>query len=64
MGRMSRYLTPLETQEKLSISRACLHRLRRADKDFPKPIPLGDKSIRFVEDEVDDYMMRKQRRPY
>ncbi|MFM5017283.1 helix-turn-helix transcriptional regulator [Aeromonas veronii] len=48
---------------RLAVSRATVHRLRREPKAaFPKAIPIGPKSIRFDEAEVEQWLASRSRR--
>ncbi|MGT9148938.1 helix-turn-helix transcriptional regulator [Aeromonas hydrophila] len=42
---------------RLGVSRATIERLRRSPKDaFPKAIPIGPNSIRFDENEIEQWL--------
>ena len=52
---MARLLRLEQVIEKTGMSRASVYR-RLADKTFPRPRRCGPNSIRFVEDEVDEWI--------
>jgi predicted DNA-binding transcriptional regulator AlpA len=58
---LMRYLTVKQVMQKLQCDRMTLWRLRTLT-DFPKPIVLGERSIRFAEQELDDYFLGRRGR--
>lgn len=50
-------VTPKSFWEQLGISRSSLHRLLQNDPRAPRPIPLNDRSIRFLQQEIDRYVL-------
>ena len=53
-----KFLTPRETAAKVGYHRVHVMRLVKAGK-FPKPVKLNNFAVRFVEDEVDEYMRER-----
>lgn len=58
------FLTSAEVQEKVGLSKTALHRRRRTDPNFPKPVVLskGDgrrRSIRWVKHEIESWMQKQ-----
>ena len=49
-----------DAARKCGVSRMTLYRWATqpeyADKNFPKPIPLGDNSVGFVEEEIESWL--------
>lgn len=58
-----RYLTPNEVQDRLRLSRATIHRLRRKGT-FPAPIVLGEKKIVFLESDIVTWLETRRRATY
>lgn len=55
------FLTTREVMEKIGISSSAMHRRRKSDPTFPKPVVLtpGDgrrRNIRWVKHEIDEWM--------
>ena len=57
---MPRYLTIAETARKLGIGRTHLWTLRK-NPHFPKPVVVTDRNRRFVEEEIDEWMLSRPR---
>jgi prophage regulatory protein len=51
-------IRPRELCAQLSISRTTLWRLSKSE-DFPKPIPLGDRLVGYIQNEIDQYIQAK-----
>ena len=52
-----------DAARKCGVSRMTLYRWATqpeyADKNFPKPIPLGENSVGFVEQEINDWLAQR-----
>lgn len=53
-------LTCREVQERLKISRSSIYRLRIEGK-FPLPVKITEKSVRWKEDDIDEYVASRER---
>ena len=53
-----KFLTPRETAAKVGYHRVHIMRLVKAGK-FPKPVKLNDFAVRFVDEEIDEYMQER-----
>ena len=49
------------TEEKTTLSRTMINKYRAAG-DFPEPVPIGEKRIAFVEDEIDQWIADRIKR--
>lgn len=54
-GRPMRFLKLKEVMEKTALSRSAIYRKMNEDQ-FPQSISLGDRSVAWVESEVDEWM--------
>ena len=59
-GEMIKLLSQTRLAEQLDRKRTTLWSLRKQDPDFPKPVKVG-KSIAWRSDEVEDYILSRQR---
>lgn len=53
-------LTISDLQELLSISRTQLYKIRKKYKDFPKPIDLGERTLRWKSEEIKEWIDDKR----
>lgn len=44
--------------ERTALSRSEIYRRRIIDPLFPKPVPLGSRSVAFIESEIDSYLKK------
>lgn len=54
----SRFLRLPAVQDRVGVSKTSIYQWV-ADGTFPRPIPLGGRSVGWVESEVDDWMNRR-----
>ena len=59
-GGMPRLLTLREVTEATALSRLVIYALM-AESRFPKPIRVGTRAVRWIEDEVADYIASRPR---
>jgi predicted DNA-binding transcriptional regulator AlpA len=45
-----------EVIRKLGVSHSTVERMRLSDINFPVPVKVGARSIRYIESEIDDYI--------
>ncbi|MCY4421127.1 MAG: AlpA family phage regulatory protein [Gammaproteobacteria bacterium] len=53
-------LTRTEVEDRCRIGRSTIYRLMRSG-DFPKPLQVGTRAVRWVESEIDDWISRQPR---
>lgn len=56
----SKLLTIKELEKRATMRRSNVYRLMRAGK-FPLPIIMGDKSVRWIESEIEEYIANRPR---
>lgn len=54
-----RFIKLLELKERTTLSRSSIYNKIRDDDSFPQPIKLGERSVAFVEAEVDEWIKQK-----
>ena len=59
-GGMPRLLTLRDVTEATALSRSVIYDLM-AESRFPKPIRVGDRAVRWIEDEVIEYIASRPR---
>lgn len=50
----------IDLMKMLSISRAKLDSIRKKDVDFPKPVDLGERTLRWKADEIKEWIDKQQ----
>ena len=55
-----RLLTLADVKARLGISRTMIYRLMGQGR-FPKPLKLGDRSNRWLESEIEDWLLSRER---
>ncbi|MXY48632.1 MAG: AlpA family phage regulatory protein [Gemmatimonadetes bacterium] len=58
MNQSDRLLTRAQVQDRLAISRSTLLRWVESGR-FPKPVRLGERSLRWYEDEITSWIDRR-----
>ena len=53
-------LKPNQVSEKLGISKGALPALRRRDISFPQPIRVSQKVLRWDEEDINDWLLKKK----
>lgn len=61
MGSSDELLTRYEVAQYLKIHVASLSRLRKANPDFPQPVKVGTRLIRWTRRSVQDWLERSTR---
>ena len=59
MIRIPRHIKKEDITEKLGISISTLDRIRKNDPDFPEPIRISRRAIRFSEEKVKEWIEKK-----
>ena len=53
-------LKPNQVSEKLGITKGALPALRRRDSSFPQPIRVSQKILRWDEEDINDWLIKKK----